>query len=137
MKTVLATLAAVLLAAVATAQPVPSHIVPLAPCRIFDSHSTPGSALAAGSTTYIAAREVCNVPADANGILVAMPAGVTVWGGDTARPTAASSDLARLCYPRLECGNPTYGSGTADLAVYVPTAQHVILDISGYTVPAE
>jgi hypothetical protein len=141
-------------AAAVAAQPVPSLAVPLDPCRIFDSRTDPGTVLLNGTTTLIAVRDLCLIPANANGVfLTAAATGATsaghliVWGGETLLPAASSMNyrgngvdssglFARLCYPQLECGVATYGSGTADLAVRVVAAPtHVILDIVGYTVP--
>jgi hypothetical protein len=146
---VTAAILALLSVAAAHAQPVASNYTPLNPCRLFNSQVSPGTTLAAGSTTFILARGSCNIPQNANAVALTLTAtgataagSITVWEVNLAQPTPnsmsfrgngtdSSFTIARLCYPVEECAGE-------DLQIKVTSAAtHVILDVVGYFTPVE
>lgn len=137
-------LAACLLACAspAFAQPVPSYVVPLNPCRVFQTLT--GSPLAANTTTQVDVRGVCNVPEEANAVFASVhavngPSGYTLaWEACLPQPGAATSastntagessgTLIRLSYPAGEC--------PSDFQLYNSNSTHISIDVTGYMVP--
>jgi hypothetical protein len=139
MKTLLALLAvAFSLPVVATAQPVPSAYVPLAPCLLADQ------GIAANTTAYLLVRGKCNVPTEANAVTFTVlastrsGAGVAIFGSDlpwSGLPTAlfkgslSTEATVRLCYPEAECR----GEDLAVRAIDAPV--RVVLLVVGYHLP--
>lgn len=147
MKTFIAVLS-LCLSAAAQAQPVPSVLIPLAPCRLFDSRVSQGGPgpIAGGTALHLTARGACNVPEEATAIAFTVAAispsatgNLLVWEENLTKPNAATLNygttntstggLTRLCYPAIECTN--------DLQIQPSQTTEIILDITGAYVPLD
>lgn len=125
---------------------VAAELIPMRPCRLFDTRDGAGTPLSGGSVTYYDVREECGVPPNATGVTYnvtvvgATGAGyVTMFPRDSILPAASSLNFA-AGEVRGNAGLVQLSRtlGTEDLAIFVATnppggTAHVILDLTGYT----
>ncbi len=131
------------------AQPAPSQevaagatvLVPVMPCRLFDSRETPDAGRLDASSWRIQVTQRCNVPVGARAAALSMvatdaqgPGFVTAWPSGSVRPTVsnlnyvAGNIVANSAVVQLGPG------GTVD--VYTSGPAQVVIDITGVFVDA-
>ena len=123
----------------------PLRFVPITPCRVADTRNAPGAfggpKLPAGSTReFDIQNSSCNVPATAAAYalnVTVVPDGVlsylTSWPSGQARPFVSTLNSDG----RIKANAAIVPAGkNGGVNVYVTESTHVILDISGYFIPA-
>jgi YVTN family beta-propeller protein len=120
-------------------------LVPIVPCRLFDTR-TDGSALAAGATrtqAVVGTNGDCVIPPDAVGVsmnvTIVDPTAssfLTVWPADQSRPTASSLNWVAGQAPTPNAVmSALSATGSIDL-FNLDGSVDVIVDINGYYTPA-
>ncbi len=123
---------------------------PLPPCRIADTRSGNGGILNAAETRNFPIASVCSVPTTAQAFALnftALPPGSTPNTGASAPLPFLTAWPAGQTQPVVSTLNATTGAVTANAAiipsgssgnisVYVQSATHLIIDVSGYYAPA-
>ncbi len=118
-----------------------SHFVSVQPCRLLDTRESPGAPIAGGATTSVDVAGRCGIADDAVAAALTVtavgaqaPGYITVFPRGEQRPTAASvsyrsgGTIANLHLAEL-------GDGGA-VSVFSLRRTHVVIDVSGYFVPA-
>jgi hypothetical protein len=125
----------------------PYRFYALTPCRAVDTRTSPGTPLAASSTTNFTIHGVCGVPSTATAVslnvtavgptakghLRLFPAGTTLPTISTISFQGGETALANGAIVPLSVGSP-------DLSVYTfltsgTATTHVVLDVTGYFAP--
>ena len=119
--------------------------VPITPCRIADTRNANGPfggpILAAGSTRdFIIPSSSCGIPSTAQAyalnVTVVPPAGLdylTLWPSGATQPTVSTLNSDG----RVKAAAAIVGAGpSGGVSVFVTDNTHVVLDISGYFIPA-
>lgn len=119
----------------------PSRFVPLQPCRLLDTRSGVGVVAAGGTVDVQVVSDACGVPSNATAAALTItvdnasgPGFVTAWPAGSSRPEAsmlnyrtgeivANSQLLQI------------GAG-GRVSVYTLSATALVVDVSGYFVPA-
>jgi glucose/arabinose dehydrogenase len=130
--------------AAVVAQPGPGHLVPVTPTRVLDTRENLGASVgkpkAKSVTSFHLPASV--VPANATAIAINLtgtaPAGpgfATVWATGYAQPAVSNLNFA---YAGETSANaailPVSPGGNVD--IYVDTAAHLIVDVTGYWLPS-
>jgi hypothetical protein len=117
-----------------------ARFAPVAPCRLLDTRAV-GPAIAAGAevTAEVAGR--CGVPADATAVAITVTAVdgeadgfVTVWPAGAQRPNTSSVNH-RADQVVANAQLVQLGDG-GDVRLFTHAAAHLLLDVTGYFVPA-
>lgn len=123
-----------------------AELIPVRPCRLFDTRNGAGTPLTGGTTSFYQVRTECRIPPNATGVTFNVtaiggtaPGYATVFPPDELLPTVSSLNFA--------AGEVRGNSGfvqlsrtvsISDLGIFVATnppgqTVHLILDLTGYT----